>query len=367
MTPRRLIIDAHLDLAFNALSWNRDLTEPVAQIRARESGMIDDDARGRCTTSLPELRRAGVAVCLGTILARAKREVQPSAGHRRIDLDFATQDIACAIGHGQLAYYRLLAERGEIRFIRTWAELDAHWSQWQEAENRSRLPIGLILAMEGADPIVEPRQAEQWWDEGLRSVGLAHYGKSHYAVGTGDAGPLTPKGVELLKTFRRLRIILDLTHSSDPSFFEAIDRFDGAIMASHNNCRALVAGDRQFSDEQVRLLVERGGVIGAALDAWMLAPGFVIGRTSGESVPLSTVVDHIDHVCQIAGNARHAAIGSDLDGGFGTEQCPAGLETIADLHKLADLLAARGYSDTDIDGIFNGNWLRLFRASLPAG
>jgi membrane dipeptidase len=360
----RLIIDSHLDLSWNALSWNRDLVQSVAQVRQAEAGMTDDDCRGRGTVTLPEMRRGGVAACCGTFLTRAKSYVQPT---RKIDIDVATQEIACATARGQLAYYRLLAERGDVAIITNQQELRSHWSSWQKAGAQAdSMPIGLILAMEGADPIVSPEQAERWWADGLRTVGLAHYGKSHYAVGTGDNGPLTPKGIDLLKEFSRLGMILDATHSSDTSFYQAMDLFVGPVMASHNNCRALVPGDRQFTDEQLKLLIQRNAVIGIALDAWMLHPGFVIGQTHGSVVPLSAVADHIDHICQLAGNAKHVAIGSDLDGGFGTEQSPAGLETIADLQKLDAILADRGYSAIDIDGIFHGNWLRFFSCALPA-
>ena len=141
-------------------------------------------------------------------------------------------------------------------------------------------------------------------------------------MGTGDSGPLTQKGIELLKEFDRLGMILDATHSSDPSFYQAMELFHGPVMASHNNCRALVPGDRQFSDEQIRLLVERDAVIGVAFDSWMLYPGFVIGQTHGSAASLTAVADHIDHICQLAGKRKHIALGTDLDGGFGTEQSP---------------------------------------------
>jgi membrane dipeptidase len=220
--------------------------------------------------------------------------------------------------------------------------------------------------MEGADPIVEPSQAVEWWNLGLRSVNLAHYGESRYAVGTGDDGPLTPEGVQLLKEFEQLGMILDATHLSDTSFFQALDVFGGPVLASHNNFRTLVAGGRQFSDEQVRLLIQRDAVIGAALDAWMLAPGWIKGQTTREVVRLDAVADHLDHLCQLAGDGRHAAIGSDLDGGFGTEQTPVGMDRITDLQSLAEILARRGYTDVEIDDIFHGNWLRFFSKHLPA-
>ena len=132
------------------------------------------------------------------------------------------------------------------------------------------------------------------------------------------------------------------------------------MLASHNNCRALVPNQRQFTDEQITALIERDGIVGAALDAWMLYPGWVRGETSPQVLSLAAVADHIDHVCQLAGNSSHAAIGSDLDGGYGTEQTPHDLNTIADLQKLSELLANRGYSEADIAAIFHGNWLRFF-------
>ena len=288
-TAPRLIIDSHLDLAWNALQWNRDLTEPIEQLNSRERAMTDRKSRGRATVCLPELRRGGLAVVLGTILSRAKREVIPTEGFSRINIDFATQEIASSIGQGQLAHYNLLAARNEIRFIRTAKDLDAHWKQWITTKPGPfpglgpTPPIGyLILAMEGADPIIDPSHAEWWFNHGLRVLGLAHYGKSHYAVGTGDSGPLTEKGIALLREMQRLGIILDLTHSSDPSFFQALDIYDGPVLASHNNCRAIVPGDRQYRDEQIRKLVARGAVIGVAFDAWMLYPGWVLGKNRSQ-------------------------------------------------------------------------------------
>jgi membrane dipeptidase len=164
---------------------------------------------------------------------------------------------------------------------------------------------------------------------------------------------------------QRVGMILDVTHLSDESFLAALDRFDGPVMASHHNCRALVPGDRQLTDEQIRLLLQRGAVIGVAFDAWMLHSGWQIGGTNREVVDISAAADHIDHICQLAGNSDHAAIGSDLDGGFGTEQTPVGLDSIADLQKLVGILSGRGYKQGQIDAIFHGNWLRFFKQHLP--
>ena len=161
----------------------------------------------------------------------------------------------------------------------------------------------------------------------------------------------------------RLGIILDVTHLCDDSLAEALEHYEGPLWASHSNCRSLVPHNRQFSDEQIRELIQRGAVLGGVLDAWMLIPGWVRGQTTPENsgVALKHVVDHIDHVCQVAGNANHSGIGSDLDGAFGREQSPGDLDTIADLNKLINLFLERGYSREDVDKIMNGNFVNFLR------
>jgi membrane dipeptidase len=276
----------------------------------------------------------------------------------------ACQEISYAKAQGQLAYYRVLEAQGKVRLIADWSELQAHVRAWKEPGAAE--PLGFVLAMEGADPIVEPSQVASWWEDGLRVVSLSHYGLSAYAYGTGTEGGLTGPGRDLLRTMEDVGMILDVTHLSEPAFWEALDAYGGPVLASHQNCRALVPGDRQFSDAQVQALIDRGGVLGVALDAWMLYPGWIKGETSPQVVSLDAVAEQIDHVCQVAGSARHAAIGSDLDGGYGTEQCPRDLDTIADLQKIPQLLSRRGYKGTDVEAIMHGNWLRFFQESWKA-
>lgn len=365
-----LLIDAHLDLAWNALSFDRDLTEPVEAINSRESGMTDHPARGNATVALPEMRRANMAVCLATTLAHARPDLRPAEGHKRTSLEYRSPTAACAIAQGQLAYYQLLEEASELVMLRSVDDLDSHWDECaSRATSAADLPspIGYILAMEGADAILAPSQAESWFDLGLRIVGLVHYGHNQYAIGTGESGPLTAAGIALLREIERLGMILDATHLSDPSFFQALDVFDGAVIASHQNCRALVPGDRQFSDEQLRCLIDRDAVIGAAFDNWMIVPGWKTGETPRCQATLVKLADHVDHICQIAGTHRHVGIGTDLDGGYGSEQSPAEVETIADVQKFAAVLERRGYTPLVIDDIFYGNWLRYFRQHLPRG
>lgn len=354
-----LVVDAHLDLAMNALMWNRDLALSAHATREieRAAGMT---AKGRCagTVGFPDLRAGEIGLVFATVIARKNHGIGS-------DIDFRTQEIAYAQAQGQLALYRELERQGQIRLIRTRGDLAAWKTAWEA--DPAGAPFGFVLLMEGADPIVDPEQARLWWDDGLRMVGLAHYGPSSYAFGTASAGPLTAKGRDLLKVMDEVGLILDVSHLTDESFHESLDRFGGPIMASHSNCRALVPGDRQIDDGMIKRMVERDGVIGAVMDAWMLEPNWDRGVTTNEHVTLANVVDQIDHVCQVAGNARHAAIGTDLDGGYGTEQTPNDLDTIADVQKIAGLLRGRGYGEEDIAGIMHGNWLRLLGRALPAG
>jgi len=363
----RLLIDAHLDLALNAVNYERDLSLPLEQINQAEAQMNDAPFRGRAAVSLAEMRRAGIAVCIVTLLARSGPRHLRQSRYGRTDMDHATREAAYCACHAQLAYYRLLESRGVLHPITTAGELDDHWARWQNASElqRQSLPIGAILSMEGADPIFSPGDLEYWWEQGLRAIGPAHYGHSHYAAGTGVEGPLTPDGAALLAHMQRLGMVLDVTHLSDQSMVEALNRFEGELWASHHNCRALVPWQRQLTDEQITRLVEREAVIGIAFDAIMLYPGWVRGETSPEVLDISTAADHVDHICQLAGDVRHVGIGTDLDGGYGTEQTPRDLKSIADVQKLGDILAARGYSGVDLDAIFHGNWLRKLRKALP--
>ena len=354
-----LIIDSHLDLAWNALGWNRDLGITAHETRVVEAPLADQGhGRAMGTVSLPDLRRGQIGICVATFLARRN----PRGNY--VNLDFRTQEIACAVARGQLAYYRQLEEDGACRIIADLAGFEECFGAWQSGDDSG--PPGFILSMEGADPILAPSQTERWYRDGLRAIGPAHYGPSAYAHGTGCTGPLTSQGRDLLKAMDELGMILDLTHLCDESFWEAVKLFRGTVWASHNNCRAITPGDRQFSDDQIRCIIERGGVIGAALDNWMIVPDWHADPANRPAATLAHVVDHMDHICQLAGNARHLAIGSDLDGGFGREQSPSDLDTIADMQDFAPILRGRGYSEGDIEGIFHGNWARVLREAWKA-
>lgn len=350
-----LLVDAHLDLAMNALEWNRDLTRPIEEIRAREREMTDKPDRCRGTVSFAEMRRGGVGLCVATQIARYVAPDNTLPG-------WHSPEQAWAQTQGQLAWYRAMEERGEMAQIANLAALEQHLARWQDGPSADA-PIGYVLSLEGADSIVTIGHLERAYAQGLRAVGPAHYGPGRYAQGTNASGDMGAAGRELLREMERLDIILDATHLCDDSFRDALDHFHGHVWASHSNSRTLVPHNRQFTDEQMRELIARGAIINVAFDAWMLVPGWVRGETTPEraGVTLETVANHIDHICQLAGNTLHCGIGSDLDGAFGREQCPTDIQTIADLARIPAVLAARGYSDEDITNIAHGNFVRFLR------
>jgi membrane dipeptidase len=352
-----LIFDAHLDLSMNALEWNRDITQPVEAIRRREQGKSDKPDRAKNTVSLPDMRRGQVGLCVATQIARFVAPDNPLPG-------WHSPDIAWAQTQGQLAWYKAMEEAGEMVQITNAQQLQRHVDVWTNHPS-SQTPIGYILSLEGADSIRSVEHLHRHYEQGLRAIGPAHYGPGRYAQGTHATGGIGEPGRKLLAEMERLGIILDATHLCDDSFTEALDHFGGPVWASHSNCRALVPHERQFTDAQLLRLIDRGAVIGAALDAWMLVPGWVRGKTTPEetAVSLRHVADHIDHVCQLASNSLHSGIGSDLDGGYGKEQTPLDLDTIADLQRILELLATRGYTDDDLENIAYRNWVRfLIRA-----
>jgi len=347
-------IDAHLDLSMNAMEWNRDLRKSVFEIRERELGLSDKPDRSKGVVAFPELRKGNIGLVVATQIARFVAPGNPLPG-------WHSAEQAWAETQAQLAWYETMEECGEMKMIMDIDALEQHVSLWTDDANKK--PLGYILSLEGADSLITLQNLETAYAYGLRAVGPAHYGPGRYANGTDATGYLNEKGKALLKEMEQLNIILDATHLCDDAFWDAMDIFHGHVWASHNNCRTLVNHNRQFSDEQIKFLIDRGAVIGAPMDAWMIVPHWIRGKSTPEQMNcnLEKEIDHIDHICQIAGNALHAGIGSDLDGGYGKEQCPYDIETIADLQKIPSLLSNRGYTAEDIENIMHGNWLRFLR------
>lgn len=348
------IFDAHLDLAMNALEWNRDLRLSVAEIREREHGMTDKPDRGKNTVSIQAMRQGNIGLCVATQIARFVEKDSPLPG-------WHSQHQAWAQTQGQLAWYEAMENAGEMVQIKNKEDLDSHIQLWKSDEPKK--PIGYILSLEGADSIVDLSYLEKSYESGLRAIGPAHYGPGIYAYGTDSVGGIGQKGRELLKKIEELNIVLDATHLCDKSFWETMGVYNGPVWASHNNCRALVDHNRQFSDEQIKELIDREAVIGVALDAWMMVSNWIRGKSNPKemNVTLEIAVDNIDHICQLAGNTDHVGIGTDLDGAFGKEQSPLDLDTIADLQKIPDLLIKRGYNNSDIEKIMHQNFINFLR------
>ncbi|RQP18272.1 MAG: peptidase M19 [Parapedobacter sp.] len=353
----RLIIDAHLDLAMNAMEWNRDLSRPLDEIRDGEFNLQDRPDRGKGTVCLPELRKGKIGLVVATQLAR----VSPS---RHVPTTWNSPQQAWAMTQAQLSWYREMEVLGEMVQIVDFEGLEKHLQLWDDSQVADAdKPIGYILSLEGADSLVEIDYLYRAHGYGLRAMGLSHFGPGRYADGTKTAGRIHPQGLELMKVMGELNLILDVTHLTDEGFDQALDLYEGPIWASHHNVRKFVANQRQLTDEQIKKLIGRGAVIGGMLDCWAMDIRFIdtVSDPWQLDIRLEQLVDHWDHICQLAGNSHHIGIGSDLDGIFGTEQSPWDLNSIADLQKFETILQRRGYNESDIDNIFHGNWLRFLR------
>ena len=354
----KFIIDIHLDLSMNAIEWNRDLTQSVLQINAQEKDLIDKPDRGKATVSLQAMREGNIGFCVATQIARYVKSNNPLPGWNS-----PTQ--AWAQTQGQLAWYRAMEKAGEMIQIIDKKGLQNHLDLW--SSSKPNKPIGYLLNLEGADSIVTLDHLHRAYKQGLRAIGPAHYGPGTYAHGTNSEGGLGTKGKELLNEIEKLNMILDVTHLCNQSFWEAIDHYNGKMWASHSNCRSLVPNQRQFSNLQIKELIARKAIIGMAFDAWMMIPKWQKGISDPKKsgLVIETIIDHIDHICQLSGNSNHIALGTDLDGGFGKEQCPYDLETISDLQKMDVLLKKRGYSENDIQKILNQNAINFLMGALP--
>ena len=350
-----LIFDSHLDLAWNAVEWKRNLLAPVNEIREAEHS-ITGIGRGSNTVSYPELRNAKVFCCLATILTRKIVDGYPPF------VPFEDDLTAVSAALSQVDHYKQMVKMSHLRQIFSVEDLEDHLNGWEKSD--CRIP-GFILSMEGADPILSIEQLLDWWNLGLRVISLVHYGENQFSHGTGKMGGLKPLGKKLLKCMEQYGFILDVTHLTDQATKEAMELFSGPVLASHHNCRTLVPGQRQLTDEQIRMMVERNAVIGVAFDNWMLYPNWEKGISSREKVTMDAVANHIDHICQVAGSSVNIGIGSDLDGGFGTEQSPIDLDTIVDIQRLIPLLERRGYRAKEIEGIMFRNWSEFFTRNLP--
>lgn len=386
-----IIVDAHQDLAWNASAFGRDYTQGAHARRAHEiaTNSLGFRLNGYSMLGLPDYLRGRVAVIFGTLFVSPRRK---QSGEWEEHICYRNAEEAHRLYSKQLDYYRRLADdHPRFRLIGNRNDLEAVLAGWEGPETvadpdpadpdpadtdpsaPASLPgpagaqVGLVPLMEGADGIREPREAEAWMERGLRIVGLAWTG-TRYAGGTREPGPLTPEGRRLVETLAELGLMLDLAHCSDESFLEALDLFEGIVMCTHANPRALLRNpavpERHLSDDMIRRLAERGGVIGVVPYNRFLKADWKDGDRRAD-VPLTTLINAIDYICQLTGSAAHVGIGTDFDGGFGAETTPLGFDTIADLSKIGVALRERGFSQADADGVLANNWLSVLRRGLP--
>ncbi|HML02196.1 MAG TPA: membrane dipeptidase [Candidatus Bathyarchaeia archaeon] len=344
---RFTIVDGHEDIAFNALSLRRNFLDKISNIRTKNAFKSE----GIPTVSFPELKKGNVRIVFATIwVAPCQKSPVPRG------LCYSASDEAHALAMAQMDYYRSIESQGYVNIIRTKAELKEHLS--------CKTKVGLVILMEGADPILAPKEAKEWFRAGVRIIGPA-WQRTKYSGGTGAPGPLTKEGKELMAEMETAGMILDMSHMADESFFDALDLFHGNVIASHSNCRKYVPTDRQLTDEMIKALVSKNGVIGTVLFNKFLDPDWKRKGKAKKEVTFSAVIKHMKNVCDLSGDTLHSAIGSDLDGGFGAESVPRGIDTVADLQKLGDALGNEGFSVIEVSNIMADNWIRLLKRALP--
>ncbi|MBN2304484.1 MAG: membrane dipeptidase [Anaerolineae bacterium] len=359
---QNIIVDAHQDIAWNYFQNGRDYALSAWEKRRRERDPIFLQRYGHCMTGLPEMLLGRVAIVCATIY------VAPDWAKLHPDetVLYSTPQEAYEQGSRQIDYYHRLADENEhIQLVQTQGDLDAVLATWDEGTELADHRLGMVILMEGADPILEPDTVEEWYARGLRVIGPA-WTQTRYCGGTRAPGPLTDLGRELLEVMASFGMVLDISHMTPEGSTEALDIYNGPLFASHANPLKFrpEAAQRLLSDETIRRVAERDGVVGIIPFNLFLVSGWQMGGRK-DAASMDTVVAAIDHVCQITGSARHVGIGSDFDGGFGSESAPVGFDTVADLQDIGPALAARGYETDDITAVLSGNFLRILRAGLP--
>jgi membrane dipeptidase len=361
-----LIVDAHEDLAWNVLVFGRDYTHSVLETRRLEAGGPAPRHNGDTLLGWPEYQQGNVALVFSTLFTSPVRRALGEWDTQA----YTTFDQARRHALAQLAVYQRLTDEHPdmFRLIRSRGDLKSHLALWAEpATPEDGHPVGLVILMENAEGIRAPEELNEWWELGLRIIAPAWAG-TRFCGGTRDPGPLTKDGYALLEAMADIGFILDLSHMDRQAALQALDTYPGAIIASHANPIAMLAGstsNRHLSNDVADGLFERGGVIGVVPYNIFLKSGWTHGD-GRQAVPVQVIADHIDYCCQRAGNARHVGFGSDFDGGFGLQHVPVGIESVADLQKLAPILEARGYSPDDVAAIFGGNWTETLQRALPS-
>ena len=361
-----LIVDSHQDLAWNILSFGRDYLRSAHETRRLEKGSLTVERNGDTLLGWPDYQLGQVVVIFATLFSTPARWAYDWETY----FYKAPQEAGRQYRQQMDLYHRMTDEQPDkFRFISSASDLNEVLASQRESDSNGQgYPVGLLPLMESADCILDFDQLEEWWDMGLRFIGPAWAG-TRFCGGTKEPGPLTADGRKLLAAMADLGFTLDLSHMDEPAVLEALDIYPGQIVVTHANCLALMPEheyNRLLSDRVIHGLLERDGIIGVIPFNMFLKDGWLIGKGDREEVSLERVVDHIDHICQLAGDAHHVGIGSDFDGGFGMQSTPKEIDTVVDLQKLVPLLLSRGYSEEDAAAVLGGNWIVQLHRSLPA-
>ncbi|MBI3153121.1 MAG: membrane dipeptidase [Chloroflexi bacterium] len=361
-----LIVDAHADIAYNMLKYGRDYTRSAAETRRLEAGsqtVLDNEDS---LLGWADYQRGQVAVIFSTLFATPIR-FRKTETEKQVYKNF---DEAHKLYREQLLTYHRLTDSipDKFRLIASSSDLNLILNHWQNpAPGESGHPVGMVILMEGAEAVRHPSELEEWYEMGVRLIGPAWVG-TRYCGGWKEPGPLTDDGRNLLAAMPDYNFILDLSHMDERAAIEALDIYRGPIVATHANCAALMPNsnsNRHLPDRIITGIIERDGVVGVVPFNTYLKVGWLSSKNQRAEVPLTYVVNHIDHICQLAGDSLHAGIGSDFDGGFGLQSVPPEIDTVADLQNLVSLLQARGYSETDVENILGGNWIARLKRDLP--
>lgn len=354
---KKILIDAHEDIAYAAISFNRDYSKSAADIRLVEQFSDIPKWNGHAMLGYADWQKANVGIIFSTLFVISK-QYQTGYWEKVVYRNFQE---AGSLLQQQIDYYYRLEENYPEKFIvlRNNSQYQDHWEILKNTK-QNYYPIGLVLLLEGAEGLQHPEEIEDWHQKGVRIVGPA-WGGGKYSGGMYEPGGLTKEGRLLLEIMLDLGMGLDITHMSEQAVYQALDIYEGPVLSTHANAKSLlpgVSGERHLSDPIIRRIAERDGVMGVMPYNQFLVANWT-KSFARDKVTLEHYVNHIDYICQITGSANHVAIGTDFDGGFGYPDVPIELISIGDLPQVDAILASRGYNQDEIKAIFALNWKRI--------
>lgn len=329
-------VDGHIDLAY-LQERGRDMTLPADQVK-------DDQVPAAVT--LRSLAEGKVRTVIGTIFVQHRNTVETDKGEKLGPWCFSSDDEAYLAAMRQLGIYRDWTQD-------QWVHLLTGGESGRPQSTFSRDQINLIILMEGAAGLRRAEDLQTFYAGGVRLISLTWKDGTRWAGGDNQHGVgISSEGRTLLKEIDRLGMIHDVSHLSEASFWTVLSETQRPKVATHSNCRVLLPGkqhpERHLSDEQIKALVNVGGIIGINL--------FTKFLNVAQRAVITDVITHIRHMTDITGRDDFLAIGSDMDGGFSADELPGDLTLPDHLPRLLDALSKAGYSDAMIKGFAEENW-----------